>query len=848
MTKNSCFFTLSQGRATAWVKTFTLLLLAFGIFSQQGFAQSDDPRETLSLDGQWEIIFDYTNEGRGFDWQNEFVFKNHVGRKPIEVPGTWEEIEKDYEGVAFYGRSFFVPEEWKGKVIYLEFDAVNYIAQVYVNDMPVGRNEGGYAPFDLRVDHAIKPGQENFVSLRILGPIIAQNKVIDGIGWNDMPHWRGAITGGIWQNVRLIATGSVRVDDVFVQPNISDNTAKVDLVIENKETKAVQKTLEVTIGSQKKSETMSFRPGTNKLTWNFEIPNARYWSVEDPHLYKATVTVKDSDQVSTNFGMREFTIANNQFVLNGKPIYLKAAFFEGLYPVRMSIPDTEEMARKEIQLAKDGGFNMIRPWRKPPPPMWLDLCDEMGMLVVGGMPIECMGRWPTATPELEYRIVKTVEDAVLRDRNRASVVQWELFNEILRPELARLKHPVALLTRELDPTRLILDESGGFSGGANIYLPYQFETVPFNDVHAYPGFPFSASSYDNFLTLGKTPEQLKAMGLEGATFTGSQTLPGRLSYISEIGYGSPPNLVEINKLFEKYGNPLAPAYRYHKMLAESIMQVLRENGLDSIYPDLEEFCLQQQELHAEANKLMLEAIRSNEDIGGYCVHALTGGDWVLGAGLLDLFRNPKASYWSTKEANAPQYLALRIRPRNIYAEQGAKITVNGINELKPVSGKLALAVTSPAGKTVYESETDVGMGTGVNELLAKELDTKNMSGSYTATVKLTDEQGKVVAENTFEFDVFTKNELVAPKSKIAVLDVNDSLKPFLTKAGIPFDEFGPGTPISMPVFVSKSYANTDDMKARFAALEKFVGSGGTAVYLESVLRGSNPYWGGYRPP
>ena len=48
------------------------------------------------------------------------------------------------------------------------------------------------------------------------------------------------------------------------------------------------------------------------------------------------------------------------------------------------------MAIQEIRLAKEAGFNMIRPWRKPPPPMWLDLCDEMGMMVVGGLPIECM--------------------------------------------------------------------------------------------------------------------------------------------------------------------------------------------------------------------------------------------------------------------------------------------------------------------------------------------------------------------------------------------------------------------------------------------------------------------------
>ena len=61
--------------------------------------------------------------------------------------------------------------------------------------------------------------------------------------------------------------------------------------------------------------------------------------------------------------MREFTIRDKQFYLNGRPIYLKATFFEGLYPRGLARPDSWEMAVREIRLAKEAGFNMIRPWR-----------------------------------------------------------------------------------------------------------------------------------------------------------------------------------------------------------------------------------------------------------------------------------------------------------------------------------------------------------------------------------------------------------------------------------------------------------------------------------------------------
>lgn len=822
-------------------------VMVFALMPTQASWAADLARQIQSLDGEWEIIFDEANEGRELDWQKEEVFKANSTRLPIHVPSSWEEIKYDYEGVGFYGRHFSLPKDWEGKVVKLQFDAVNYIAEVYVNDVAVGRHEGGYAPFEIRVDDVVKLGEKNFVSLRVLGPIVAQDKVIDGIGWSDMPHWRGGITGGIWQSVRLIASGTVRVDDIFVQPDLSDDSAKVEFTIENTDTKTANKKVVLTIGDQKKSKVLTLVPGKTKTEWTLSIPDARYWSPEDPHLYTASISIEDSDTHSVKFGMRELTIDGMRFTLNGKPTYIKAAFFEGLYPHSPAWPKDIELARREIELARDAGFNVIRPWRKPPPPAWLDMCDEMGMMVIGGMPIECMNRWPTATPALEERIESTVREAVLRDRNRACIVQWEIFNEIHRPELTRLKHPMSLLTRTLDPTRLILDESGGFAGGANIYLPYEYEPERFNDVHSYPGAPFGTGLYDNFLTLSKTPEELKAMGMKGGRFTASKTVPGRLSLVSEIGYGSLPDLVDNNERFEKEGNPLLPAYRYHRMLADSFAQVLKEEGLDSIYPDLQQFCLEQQELHSQANKRYLEAIRSNSSIGGYCVHALTGGDWVIGAGLIDLFRNPKGSYWGTKEANQPRYLALQARPRNVYAAEGTHITITGINDLDTVSGEMELEVFSDSGKRIFRNKKDVKLAFGINDLYAEKLDTRELSGTYTARVKLTDKSGKVVTTNEFELDVFDDGQLVQPEAKFAILDTNNSLRPFLKSQGIPFVEFNPKTPVSIPVFVSISVAQTPMAKEKFAALEKHVKRGGTAVYLETVLRGPNPYWTGRWP-
>jgi beta-galactosidase len=819
------------------------------VFPMVGHA---DIREVQSLDGKWDIVFDPGNGGREARWHTQKVFQR-LEKREIKVPSCWEEIEQDYEGVATYGKTFQVSKDWKGRTVRLQFDAVNYIAEVWLNDHCVGRHEGGYGPFEFRVDDLLEYGKENFISVRVVGPVVSRDDlIIDGLGKNDAPHWRGAIVGGIWQSVRLIASGSVMIDDAFIIPRLKDNTARVKLQLDNAETTRTESEVNILIADAEgvvveKTEVLKLLPGKNHAEWTLAVPDAAYWSPDEPNLYTATVRVAGSDEETIRFGMRELTIKDKQFELNGKPIYIKAAFFEGLYPTQLALPDNREMAIREIQLAKEAGFNMIRPWRKQPPPMWLDLADEMGVMVIGGLPIECMRQWPTVTPQMPDRIENEVRSAILRDRNRACIVQWEIFNEIWRKELKRLKHPMSMLARELDPSRLILDESGGFADGANIYLPYAVEPVTFNDIHIYCGAPINDTTYAQFLALGKTHAEMRAMGYEPKAVKNKHAHPGLMSLVSEIGYGSIPDVVDNNKRFREKGNPLVPPYRYHQMLEDTTAEVLKQSGLDAIYPDLQEFCIEQQKIHSNANKRMVEAIRSNPNVRGYCVHALTGGDWVLGAGLLDLWRNPKQSYYGTMEANAPRYLALRVMPRNIYAGQDAKVTVTGINDLDTVEGKLEVKLLNAEGKAVKIWKQQVELAGGISGLLDEALDASKMSGAYSAVVTLTDASGAVLAENEFGFDVFSEQDLKVPSAKIAVLDSKDELAPFLKKKGIAYVAFDENTPVSLTVFVVDNEAKTPGLKAQFQALEKFVKQGGTAICLQALVRSENPYWSAQLP-
>ncbi|MBK3516143.1 glycoside hydrolase family 2 protein [Carboxylicivirga marina] len=804
-------------------------------------AQSD--KNTLSLNGTWNIVFDDLNEGIEKKWYLDKEFTK-LQSKEIEVPSCWEETEENYEGVGFYTRKFDIPASWEGKIVEIDFDAVNYYSEVWVNDQVVGFHEGGYTPFSFRIDKLLKFGEENSIMVRVVSPIILTDKRIDGMGRQEVPMWRGAITGGIWQGVQLSAKGHTHLADVFIEPHIASDEAVLNMILNNTDATKSTKELLVNIVDAKgkvvasNQESIEAYPGKNELTWSLKIEDVNHWSMDNPYLYKVLVEVMDKqvveDQWSHQFGMREFSVENDVFILNGKPLYLKAAFFEGLYPVKLAYPDSREMAIKEISLAKEAGFNMIRPWRKPAPPMWLDLCDSLGVLTVGSLVTECMLR-PISTPRLSHVVENEVRETILNNRNRTCIVQWELFNEINRPILAQMLNSMSVLARELDPTRMILDESGGWGEGANIYLPYERTPKKFNDIHHYSGSQVCEEEFDGYLATAKTKEEKKALGLAGTKSYGKHVVPGMMTYLSEVGYGSTPDLIANNKAFEKEGNPIVAPTVYHRELNEGYINALKKAGFDKIYPNVRDLYMEEQKMHGMANKRMLEATRLNSTVKGYCVHALVGGDWVIGAGLLDLWRNPKTLVYDlTKAANQPQIAPIRILPRNVYAEKGAQLQVFGVSELSDEMASVEVQILDASKKVVWTESFNTKFATGISSFIDLKLDTKGFSGSYTVHVSISDINGKLITSNKQPFDVFSAEELKKPEYKVAVVDTEGSLKAFLDAMGIRYVDFSQSLSVDIPVIVGKANKKNKIYTKKAEDVKAFVKKGGYAVFLETT--------------
>ena len=818
--------------------------------------------EITYLNGEWEIIYDYDNIGKLQAYNTDEGFSKGKIEK-ITVPSVWERFKKDYEGVVYYRTSFKVDNDYKDKKIHLNFNASNYITEVFLNNNSVGFHEGGFSPFSFNVEHIINYNSQNVLIVKVMGPITIQDKIIDGIGQMETPQWRGSYTGGIWQDVFLSYTGQTHINDVFITGNFRNGDIEIINEINNGIGDGLYKLI-FDINKKQSFEELFTLENTNlKVIKKIKntVKNHQIWSPDSPNLYefeiklqKVNISNKDTiitdlDIIKETFGFREFTVKNNKFYLNDKPLYLKAAFFEGLYPVKLSFPDSKEMMVKEILLAKDAGFNMIRPWRKPPPKEWLHLADSIGVLTVGSMAIECMDM-PIETPYLPQRVENEITESILRDRNHPSIVQWELFNEIRRPVLANMLKPMSLKARELDPTRLILDESGGWAEGANLYLPFSTKAFKFNDIHNYPGPNINNSKFDGFLTIGKTPEENKRLGLNART-PGRNVVPNIPSYVSEIGYGSLPDLEENEIEFLKKGNPITYPYLYHLRFNKEIKEKLIETGLIKLFKNASSFYKKQQEIHGNANKRMLEAIRSNDNVIGYCVHALTAGDWIIGAGLLDLWRNPKGlAYDLTKEGNLSKIAVLRTNKRNYFKGENVKISTLIVNERQSEKNKVRISLNKlnrNKKELIYNSNNIYEIKNGINDIGKINLGNDLEPSEYELNVVLT-KNNLIEYQTSIKFNVFPLPKH-HQKLNVAVLKDDKRTVDFLNKYGIKYEIFSKNTDVNTTVIVNESdtdfYSSKDgniveknnedsltDYSKLIDQINKFTFKGGNVIFLK----------------
>ena len=632
-------------------------------------------RQVVSLDGNWTVVFDEKNVGR-----HRKYFERLPAGQPLAVPGVWELVRPGYDGVGWYATTFEAEARWLlSRAVRLRFGAVNYYCDVFVNGRKVGSHEGGYTPFELDVTAALVAG-ENILTVRVINP--PKRKVIEGfrtgapLSQSDIPTWKAGWYynfGGIWQSVSLIVTDRVYIKDVFVEPLPDLRTAKVHVTVVGRKGVVVDLAADVVPakGDEKTggaaTATARLKRRETVVTLTVKVRAARLWDTEDPFLYRADVTLVcpgGDDALSVRFGLRTFTVRGNHCFLNNKRIVLKGVLQQGVYPRQIAIP-TPELIRQELALVKKNGMNYIRLHLKPDPHA-LDLMDEMGLLACGEPPLG----WIARSPQITRRCLQEVEGLVTRDRNHPSVIFWALLNETYHyrsftwRQIDKLRRSLSSLARDLDPSRLIGDSSGGGadygkSGGA--LMPYRRTYSPFRDLHQYCPLPLQEESLE----------------------TRYRNLPhqGGPVYISEFGaFECPPDyertLARYSAADRKIG---LEDYVQYRDFYESLKEQFKLAGLADTFGDVRALIRRIDERCGEEVRAVVGAIRTNVDLGGYAICQMADASGEI-FGVTDIWRQPKKYFTDFAAAAAVPYLVPHVRHRVLEPGGAVELELYCVNE------------------------------------------------------------------------------------------------------------------------------------------------------------------------
>jgi hypothetical protein len=400
---------------------FFLLILA-------GCTSSNiDPREKISLAGEWQFKIDSLDQGiyqawyndmfsetvrlpgsmaengKGYevsvntDWTGDIIDKSYFTaakyekyRQPgnIKIP-FWLKPVKYYKGVAWYRKEIDIPPEWNGKRIILFLERCHWESTVYVNGHLAGSENSLAVPhqFDI-TDHLVKG--RNILSIRI------DNRVIIPVGVNShsisdhtQSNWNG-ISG----DISIRATSPVYVSDISVYPDISNNSAKVMVTVSNSDNSHFEGMISLVAESfntdkakRHKKTVLKVNTDADRTEFIVDYPmgkNYLTWSEFDPALYRMSATLSDEkntviDSRSVDFGMREFKASGTRFEVNGRPVFLRGTTECCIFPLTGYPPSDPASWEKVLQTCKDYGLNHMRFHSYCPPEAAFIAADKVGI-------------------------------------------------------------------------------------------------------------------------------------------------------------------------------------------------------------------------------------------------------------------------------------------------------------------------------------------------------------------------------------------------------------------------------------------------------------------------------------
>lgn len=714
----------------------------------------------------------------------------------VNVPGTAEEYlqkvsgpEGDIVGVTWWSRFMHIPYFSKGEKVFLCFSSIRSRAEIFINQELVGYQIVENTPFKVDITPFVKGGETVQLSVRITDAGGNHDwRDYKAIPWGDELLPPGHGFGGITGDVSLEICSNVYIADIYMQNTPQITKVNAILTINNTRKKAFKGCLRLSIsewGDPKKvayilngTESV-FHPGENILTIPISVPDVKLWNIDAPNLYICSVELLSKEEVidrnSKRFGFRWFDVSgigkDAMLRLNGKRIMLRSAISWSYWPVNGIFP-TDELAKRQVIVAKSLGLNMLNFHRFVGHPKVLDYADELGLLLFeepGGF------RLDVGKPLLNRILNEKVMRMVYRDRSHPSLVIYNMMNEGGEADSVKLAMEIQTIKKvhELDPSRFVLR----ISGWAKDYVrdmskihmrPYQ-DSVYWSgwcDYHRAGGpAVWNEDLYknpDNYYNNTKNKQEIVFFGEEGAL-----SAPPRLEKDKE-------DLVDYKYL----GWDASEYLNWY----DSFNKFLDVKNLRNVFPTVDSFTLALGKVSYEHQGRKIESARMNNWTDAYVINGWESELIENYSGIVDCFRYPKSDVSIIARRNAPVYIAVKVRKQ--IAQIGDSIIADFylINE-ENLNGMYRLNVTlnSSSGTLLSEQYFDVNVAgrDTYGQLLVRNVKFKmpEVGGMYNICAKLYKENEEI----TSGFDKILAVDLTSNKLKGigAVWEDGTSLQSFL---------------------------------------------------------------------
>lgn len=434
----------------------------------------------INLNGEWTYSFDFGGSGLEREW-----FKSTGFDQKIIVPFCPESklsgVEyKDFINHMWYHRTISIPQDWANKQILLNFGAVYYKSEIYIDGVFAARHFGGTSSFQVDITPYVKAGQTHNLVVYVESDVRSTHQPS---GKQNLQFASYACnytrTTGIWQTVWMEAVHPEGLQSVQMIPDIDQQ----QLIIRPRFYKELGGKLEVTLKDNGKVVSKETVAANSLSTVILPVKKMKTWSPENPFLYDVELRVIDKagnvvDEVKSYAGMRKVHIEGKKIYLNNQPYYQRLVLDQGFYPDGIWTAPSDEALKKDIQLSMEAGFNGARLHQKVFEERFYYWADKLGYLTWGEA-----SSWGMDCNDIETarNFITEWTEIVERDRNHPSILIWTPTNEEFWPDRVqypRLMQDLYKLTKAIDPTRPFHGTSGGSHIATDIWTVHNYEQDP----------------------------------------------------------------------------------------------------------------------------------------------------------------------------------------------------------------------------------------------------------------------------------------------------------------------------------------------------------------------------------